>query len=133
MYEHNRNILVSNTTATVFLSGKILRHHVFPPRSHHTKVIILPRGLGQSWNGTLPDWSEVVKDFTPEYRGKPPRGTAPRGFPDTRGGKTLYKATELILSEGSSLLHTHYRIFHANLHWTSGEGKSVYRFPLPKR
>ena len=40
----------------------------------------------------VPDRSEVVKDFTPECGGKTPRGAAPRGFTDTRGGKTF--ATE---------------------------------------
>ena len=43
-------------------------------------------------NVTLPDRSEVVKDFTPKCGGKTPRGAAPRGFPDTPGGKTF--ATE---------------------------------------
>ena len=40
-------------------------------------------------NDTLPEWSEVVKSFTPECGGKTPRGVAPRGFPDTRGGNTF--------------------------------------------
>ena len=43
-------------------------------------------------NGTLPDRSEVGKDFTPECGGKTPRGAAPLGFPDTQGSKTF--ATE---------------------------------------
>ena len=53
---------------------------------------VLPKDYSLRYNGTLPDRSEVVKDFTPECGGKTPRGAAPRGFPDTRGGKTF--ATE---------------------------------------
>ena len=43
-------------------------------------------------NGTLPGRREVLNYFTPECGGKNPRGAAPRGFPNTRGGKTF--ATE---------------------------------------
>ena len=43
-------------------------------------------------NGTLPDRSEVVKDFTPECGGKTPRG-APRGvFPTHEGVKPLLQS-----------------------------------------
>ena len=66
----------------------VLQQHFSPIRNGVT----LSGDLCIGYNGTLPARSEVVKDFTPECGGKTPRGAAPRGFPDTRGGKTF--ATE---------------------------------------
>ena len=43
-------------------------------------------------NGTLPDRSKVVKDFTSKCGGKTPRGTAPRGSLTHEGVKPLLQS-----------------------------------------